>query len=316
MKLFGVTMRKTAAVILAAFMITLESGSPLQACSVCRCGDNAFQFSDQALPLAGQADARRLRLSLASTYSTKSNALSPDEGLGTEQQREFRPSVKAVFQISNHLAVSGELPLSFRQLTVTTNQGVERQRSSGIGDADLTALWMTNFASANGRFYSAGLSAGFKLPSGRNDAQANGVRMDEHLQSGTGSYDVEVGGALARSTCDSRLYASTYFRRNGTNGFEYHYGNAALFNLGAQRSISSNVIASLELNGRHAQRDTRSAVIVDNTGGSVAYLTPGIRFGLGNVTSLSVSLQIPVWQSLYGDQSEKPVLVTGVNMNL
>ena len=312
----GATTHKTAMALLSVLVVMLGFNSPLIACSVCRCGDNAFQFSDQALPLAGQADAQRLRLSLASSYSTKSNALTPDEGPGQEQQHEFRPSVKAVYQLLDHFAVSGELPLSFRHLTVTTGQGVELQKSSGIGDAELTTLWMTNFASANGRYYSAGLSADFKFPTGHNSAQRDGVRMDEHLQGGTGSYDIVVGGALSRSTCGSRTFTSAYYRRNGSNSFDYHYGNAVLFNLGAQRSISSGVIGSLQLNGRHARQDFEKGAIVNNTGGSVAYLTPGIRFGLGSITSLSLSIQIPVWQSLYGDQSEKPVFVTGVNINL
>ncbi len=309
-------MKQKMTVLIPILAVALGSFSTATACSVCRCGDNAFQFSDQDLSLSRQADARRLRLSLANSYSTKSNALSPDEGTGTEQQHELRPSIKAVYQLSDHFAFSGELPMSFRRLEVTTADGVERDKSSGVGDAEMTALWMTNFAYKADRHLTVGLSASFKLPTGHNNAQSGGVRADEHLQSGTGSYDIVVGGAFSLATRTNRIFASAYFRSNGTNSFDYHYGNAALFNIGAQRSISSSVTGSLQLNGRHARRDFDSGEIVDNTGGSVAYLTPGVRFGLGTVTSLSVSVQIPVWQDLYGEQNEKSVLITGVNINL
>jgi hypothetical protein len=309
-------MRSIVRIGLIAALTACASVTSPSACSVCRCGDNAFQFSDQALPLAGQSDIQRFRFSLANTYSTKSNALSPDEGPGTERQREFRPSAKAMYQLSDHFGLSAELPLSFRRLQVTTDDGIEHERSSGFGDAELSTLWMTNFASANGRHYSAGLSASFKLPTGHNNAKSDGARADEHLQGGTGSYDVTLGGAIARSTCASRIFASAYFRRNGTNEFDYHYGNAMLFNLGAQRSFSSVLIGSLQLNGRHARRDFESGAIVDNTGGSVAYMTPGVRVALGEITSLSLSVQIPVWQDLYGTQDEKAVLGTGISFSL
>ncbi len=312
----GVFMRNATYGILGALLLLTGSVTPSRACSVCRCGDNAFQFSDQALPLAGQSDIRRFRLSIANLYSTKSNALTPDEGPGMEHQREFRPSAEAMYELTDHLSVSTEFPLSFRRLQVSTDAGSTHERSSGFGDAELSALWMTNFASANGRHYSAGLAGSLKLPTGRNNAQADGARVEEHLQSGTGSYDFTFGGALARSTCASRVFASAYFRRNGTNDFDYHYGNAVLANIGGQRSILSWMIGSLQVNARHARRDLDSKTTVDNTGGSVAYLTPGVRVALGDVTSLSLSVQIPVWQNLYGDQSEKSVLITGLNFSL
>jgi hypothetical protein len=314
--LLGESMHKIKFVLMTGMIIWFGFTSSPMACSVCRCGDNAFQFADQALPLSKQSDAGRFRLSLANSYSSKSNALSPDEGPGTEQQLEFRPSIKAVYQLSRNLAISSELPFSFRRITVTNDQGVQRQRSYGIGDAELTTLWMTNFASANGRYYSAGLSVDLKIPTGQNKAHTSGVRADEHLQSGTGTFDVVVGGAISRSSCASRLFVSAYFRRNGTNDFAYHYGNATLVNLGIQRSFSQSVIGSLQLNGRRASRDVDNDVAANNTGGAVAYISPGVRIGIGNTTSLSLSIQVPIWQSLYGNQNEKSVLVTGIGINL
>ncbi len=296
--------------------ISLIDSSTAYSCSVCQSGDNAFQFANQALTLSGQTSVRHFQLGIGNRYFNKSNALSPIDGIGTESERELRPSVKLTYISLNHFALSAELPVSFRRLKVADGAGISREHSSGFGDAELSGLWMANLYSRDGKFYSGGISAALKMPTGPNNSRQDGVRIDEHLQSGTGSYDYILGGALVRATCQSRLYSSIYYRHNGTNSFNYHYGNATLFNLGFQRAVYDWLSGSLELNVRHALRDIEDSATAPNTGGSVAYLTPGLRIAVGKVTSLALSVQIPTWKNLYGQQTEKPVFLTGVNIIL
>ncbi len=309
-------MRNIILVILISLGLVSISKTPVRACSVCRCGDNGCQFSEQTLtPSSDRAD-RRFRLGLSNSYSAKSNALSPEEGMGNEKQREMRPSLKASYRMLSQLNLSAEFPISFKRLEAVSSDGKEINKSSGLGDAELTGSWMSNIFSGLSSTYSVGLSAALKVPSGQNDLQFNGERRDEHLQAGTGSYDYTVGGGLVMTTFENRMFTSFYYRHNGTNKFDYHYGHATLFNLGLQRGLYSWLDGLLQLNARYARADIDNHEIVDNTGGWVGYLTPGVRFSLGNVGSFSASVQIPIWQDLNGDQTEKAVLLSGFTVGI
>lgn len=287
-----------------------------EACSVCHCGDNAFLFSEKGFELPDQTMSHRLWFSLGNLYSTKTNRLGASEGPGSEFEREVRPSVRTGYTLSNNLSMSLEVPLQFRYMETTTPSGTSLNRSSGLGDAEISAVWTRSLASHNGQFYTGGLSILAKLPTGRNNLQQADERLDEHLQAGTGSFDWQVGGAASRVTCSSRLFTSLYYRRNGTNDFGYHYGNAMLYNLGAQYPLTTWLTGSMQVNGRYARWDRVLTAPVDNTGGWVTYLSPGLRISVSGSTDLNLTLQLPIYQHLYGDQTEKAVLSTGISFQL
>ena len=303
------------AVLLSSTTLSVLS-SPALPCSVCRCGDDGLQMTQPPLASAQRPEFERLRLSLSHTYSSKSNALGSDEGVGTESQREYRPAVRGFYQVTRQLSVSAEIPLTVRRLAVASNHESSVKRSTGFGDLELTGAWKRGFSSVSDSSVSVGFSAALKIPMGQNSLTSDGKRLDEHLQAGTGSYDYTLGGGLARTLTNGRVFVSAYFRHNGTNNYAYHYGHATLFNVGAQRSLKPWLQGILQLNTRYARRDTDHEDTVGNTGGWVGYVTPGARFELQPSTSLSISVQIPVWQDLYGTQSEKSVLTTALSVGM
>ncbi len=89
-----------------------------------------------------------------------------------------------------------------------------------------------------------GLAVLLKLPTGQNSIKRDGQRLDEHLQPGTGSYDWQVGGLLARSIHAVPVFSSIYYRHSGTNRFGYHYGNSFLYNLGATHPLARQISSS------------------------------------------------------------------------
>ena len=68
-----------------------------------------------------------------------------------------------------------------------------------------------------------GAMAAIKLPTGHNNLQNAGERLDEHLQPGSGAFDGEAGIVIARLTTSFSSFASLQYRYRGTNGFEYQY---------------------------------------------------------------------------------------------
>lgn len=306
-------MRGIFSIIFAIAICSLTT-STMQACSVCHCGDNAFLFSDRGFALPDHSISHRYSFALGNLYSSKSNVLAADEGPGTERQREFRPSARLSYNLSYNLAISLEAPFQYRRIVTSTFDGTNREHSSGIGDAELSTVYMRNLWDGIGQFFTGGFSVSFKIPTGKNNIRQAGQRLDEHLQAGTGAFDWQIGGAVSRVTCASRYFASLYYRHNGTNSFAYHYGHAGLFNFGGVWPISDRIAGSLQINSRYAGRDLDQGLAADDTGGWMAYLTPGLKLDLTEAMGISLAVQIPVYQRLYGIQNEKAVFSSGVSV--
>jgi hypothetical protein len=145
------------------------------------------------------------------------------------------------------------------------------------------------------------------VPTGSNEARdALGERLDAHLQPGTGAWSGSAGCGGDLSLRSTALSASVLARFNGTNAHGYHYGDAVLFNLGCARTVSPSVQASLELNGRSAARDrTEDAILDPNSGGTLLYAAPGLRWSAGGSLAFDLLVQVPIAQALHGVQSEK-----------
>ena len=284
------------------------------ACSVCHCGDNAFLFSDRGFALPDHSVNHRYSFTLGNLYSSKSNVLAADEGPGIERQREFRPSARLSYNLLYNMAISLEAPFQYRRIVTSTFDGTSREHSAGIGDAGITAVYMRNLWDGIGQFFTGGLSLAVIIPTGNNNMHLAGERLDEHLQAGTGAVDWQVGGAASRVTCASRYFASLYYRHNGTNDFAYHYGNAGLFNFGGLWPISDRIAGSLQINSRYAGRDLDHGLVADDTGGWMAYLTPGFKLDLTEAMGISMAVQLPVYRKLYGIQSEKAVFSSGISV--
>ncbi len=307
----------------------------LEACSVCRC-DEGMQLcscpaSDQnSQALNGLPDKGKLRFQFENLLLAKSNGLSPDPipagaaaklaqvaaATGTESEREIRPALRASYGLTNSLTIAAELPYSFKRIQEQRVDGASLSSSSGLGDAELSLAWSGPIARRKTNNWTIGFGATMKIPTGKNDLFQGGSRVDEHLQPGTGSYDWQVGSALTRISATTSWHLSAYVRTHGTNNFAYHYGDDFLYNLGWQRRVSSIIAATAQFNGRYASRDLQSGASVDNTGGSVVYFTPGIRLRVTPRASFVTNVQIPIYENLYGIQSEKAVLNTGVSLDL
>jgi hypothetical protein len=327
---------RLTAIAFVTIGLTLVTLDHTYACSVCRCDEGVMLCSAGSSDQAAQAlnalpDKGTFRFQLRSQFLSKSSALSPDQGpnpsaaakpsataltAGSEHEREYRPSLRASYGISNQLTVSAELPFSFKRIEERTSVENSATSASGFGDAELSLAWSETFARTTGNTWTIGFGATLKAPTGSNNSRQNGVRLDEHLQPGSGSYDWQIGIAFARIGANSSQHASVYRRFTGTNSFAYRYGEVWLYNLGLQQRLSSALMGTVQLDGRYASKDTQDGRYVENTGGSVLYLTPGIRVRVTPRASLIANVQIPVWENLYGVQSEKVVLNTGVSLDL
>ncbi len=294
---------------------------PAHACSMCRCGDPTFNALGTDVYAEGNfriaIDGERFEKEQALSHEHDEEGATDDEEGEVGHERQVERRVTATFSYAfDRLNLVARIPWSDRKLETIGESGSET--SSGLADPEFYALfrlWSSPFEGDLGRRAWISAVGGVKTPWGENNIREGGERVEEHLQSGTGSTDW-FGGFSGVYLLDSQsaLFGSLQFRQMGTNDFGYRYGDVRLLNFGYERKLGQRFDASLEANYRDAGQDRISAEegFDPNTGGSVLYLSPRLSADFGHGLVGRLSFQIPVADSLDGDQTEKTVANLGL----
>jgi len=290
----------------AALSLAL-SAQRAEACSICRCGDPTFN-----------ALGKDVTSEPGFRFAFDIDRFSKTQGSPDEQDSivEDRYTAVGAYTLGNRALLVARVPFAQRTLDERVGDEVERSEASGLGDPEFSAqirLWSSPLNGDLGRRLSFSATAGVKTNWGENDIEKDGERLDEHVQPGTGSTDpfFGVSGYYLLNT-KSSLFASAQRRLPGANDFGYQYGDISLLNFAYERKLTANLDSVLELNYRHAGRDRidDSGEHDPDTGGSILYLTPRVLVNVGGVV-VRFAAQIPVSESLYGVQDEKPVYNVG-----
>jgi hypothetical protein len=278
------------------------------ACSQCLCG------SPTPAGYLLDAPAGVLSYGIEDRYLSKENGL--DDGPGMETQVEHRISPLVVYRPSARLSFQARWPYAIKTNTQNPTGSPETiMRSTGMGDLNLVGRFdAIHSDSPLSRRKSIATILSLTAPTGSNDrTDATGERLDAHLQPGTGAWSLMGGLAGDMSLRSSAWTASVLARVNETNAHGYRYGSSVLFNTGYARTLSSNWEGALELNGRTSDRDLTEAGTFDpNSGGTLVYLAPSLRWTWMGATSVRLLVQVPVFQSLYGVQIEHASAILGV----
>jgi hypothetical protein len=281
-------------------------GAPrARACSMCHCSDPTFALVRSQLFVP-----RTFSLGLDADRFSKDQG-AEDAAPGREAEVENRVTLSGGYTLARRFSVVLRVPFADRMLTGP--EGSESQ--SGISDPELLLHYRVA-APRPGSWVSIG--AGARPGWGQSEAQRDGERLEEHLQPGTGAFGWSLGGAFSHvvgAADDGSVYGSLTGRLNTRNDHGYRYGDALLVYAGYERRLGGWLNGVLEANFRHAARDEVAVGEPDpNSGGSVLYLTPRLIVKLDRKHFLRLGVQIPVFESLYGDQDEKVNVFTGVTL--
>ncbi len=178
---------------------------------------------------------------------------------------------------------------------------------SSIGDARIIGRY-TGFSSEK----TSGLIAGIKLPTGNTSANfSDGVTpVDAGLQIGTGSTDLIFGGFTSGSIDKFGWFAQGTVQHaiatDVVSGGDYRPGDAYSFNTGIRYAeFGAKVTPMLQLNLIKRQADSGLLTVptdpvtgVPISGGTLAYLAPGVSVRVGGGTSVYGFVQLPVYQSV------------------
>jgi hypothetical protein len=183
----------------------------------------------------------------------------------------------------------------------------------------ITDLWL----SGKYRFYRGPLGSlavfgGVKFPIGRFDVDnSEGERVEPSATAGSGSYDGMLGLAYSRFlTARLTLDASAQYtlRTEADNfrlGDRIDAGVAAAYRFTGDIRRFPQLSAFAEANVRHLFKSEESGQRDPNTGGTVLFLTPGVRVNFCPNFSFTVSSPVPVVQELNGEQLKTSFKVNG-----
>ena len=293
---------------LLAVLFLLGSFSVAQACSQCMCGS--------PLPAAylWGPEPDHLRFGLEERYLSKSSAL--DEVPGNEEENEHRVSGYGLWRPTEPVLLLARLPYSFRELIQTPIGGPQTdEHNSGFSDAEITTSWrVLQPWVGEGRRASISLVGGVTAPTGSNNAKnESGERFDEHLQTGSGAWRGSLGGLAVTPFARGTFELDAQERWNGTNDAEYHYGDTFLANAGYTSRLYGNWQILGFVNARSALRDEDGAEFAPNTGGTMIYAAPSLRYWGKGGWIADLSLQVPVVSNLYGIQEEHTTARLGIS---
>jgi hypothetical protein len=196
--------------------------------------------------------------------------------------------------------------------------------SNGLGDLTLYGQYRLVRKLYEGIDLS--LIAGLKTPTGVTGNSSNGQRVEIEHQPGSGSWDPSVGVALSKRIERLSLHASGLYTITTQGAPWTDLGNraqasvAAAYRFGGKENYGEcDAIYEyfypesrdrwlgdlvLELNGQWQDKMQVHGVADASSGGTVLYLSPGGRLSFDGRYSASLSVGIPVYQQLHGNQSE------------
>ncbi len=168
------------------------------------------------------------------------------------------------------------------------------------------------------------IAAGTSLPTGATDATAAGALIDPHGQLGAGAWGPFAGLHYRYDQGDWTGYAGLSWRHRteGSSfaGSRYKFGDALLWSVHGQVLLARRVALDLGVDGRDARPDRAVAAdgtitaAVENTGGTVWSLAPGVYVDAVAGLWVFVRAQLPFLKRLDGEQDVKPSVTAGVQL--
>ncbi|MBZ0092063.1 MAG: hypothetical protein K8F27_07570 [Sulfuricellaceae bacterium] len=173
-----------------------------------------------------------------------------------------------------------------------------------------------------------GLLFGVKLPTGdyRNNFSAGpaslnpapGNQLDRSLQPGSGSTDLIVGayrfGSLNK---DWDWFAQGIYQYAVKTADEYRPGNSLNMNAGFRYMDFGNFVPQIQINAKTGRPDGGLNADTSNSGGEIAYLSPGATVVVSKSTKVYGFVQLPLYQRVEGFQlAPRWNASIGVNISL
>jgi hypothetical protein len=183
-------------------------------------------------------------------------------------------------------------------------------RSSSLGDVRLLGSYQGFLATRN-----LGVQLGLKLPTGHYGTAVDfesgpnaGTPLDASLQPGTGSTDLIAGAYYYQAVSqDFDLFVNGQFQsalrhHMDQPGNDYRPGNASTVSFGLRYEADPKWVPQVQLNVTHKSPDQGALADIQDSAGTVVYLSPGLTARVAGNLHLFGFVQVPLYSNLYGYQ--------------
>jgi hypothetical protein len=183
-------------------------------------------------------------------------------------------------------------------------------RSSSLGDIRLIGSYQGLLPTHN-----LGIQLGVKLPTGQYGTSVNfasgpnaGTPLDASLQPGTGSTDLIAGAYYYQAISQdfdvilNGQFQSAVKHKQDQPGNDYRPGNSTTVSVGLRYEGGPRWAPQVQLNLLRRGADQGALADTANTGGTVAYLSPGLTAQVLRNLHVYGFVQVPVYSNLSGYQ--------------
>lgn len=310
----------------AGLVAALILGSAARACSVCGCSLSSdwaaqgypmmpgfqlglrYEYFDQTDLRAGTHSIDRGTIAFPADDEVQQCTLNRNTWLDLD------------YVLDRHWGLALQVPYHDRFHT-TIDAGetdISTTDVSGLGDLRVLARWQQFTLSR-----SVGLQFGLKLPTGCTDqtfasGPTAGELVDRGLQLGTGTTDLLLGASwFGRPATAIGTFAQVSLQQPLAAHAGFLPSTSLNLSGGVRWLNSTRVTPQLQLNVRWETREHGDEADTPNSGGTLAYLSPGLTAELGTRATGFVFVQLPVYQRVNGLQLEPHSLFTlGVRLRL
>lgn len=153
-----------------------------------------------------------------------------------------------------------------------------------------------------------GIQFGLKLPTGDyrktfDTGPQAGQPLDRGLQPGSGTTDLMVGAFHVGSLSDNWDYFTQGMLQGALDSKDGYKPGASLnLNAGLRYMANDKYAPELQINARTVRRDSGVNADVENSGGTLVYLTPGVSGSIAEHVDAFAFLQLPLYQRVNGYQ--------------
>jgi hypothetical protein len=306
---------KRLARVLAAASIALAAlaAPPALACSVCACGDplvGVGQVSGPAGQFGLELDGQWLSMTAGG------------EEPGTlDQLNQWSLLLTASYTPVKDLNLVVTLPWVWKEMTMQMEDGTTMPSSNlnGFGDLQFGLRWFfwEDIDLGNRTRQTLSVSASTSAPTGSDSAvDADGVRIDQHGQIGTGGWGPNLGLFYRIQGEAWSGYAGAWGLYRTQNSSGYRFGEALLWTATGQYQAADWLAVALGIDGRVAASDADAGATVENTGGFVLTAVPAVYARIFPGGWLLARAQLPIATALNGTQTVGPVVTVGLRYEL
>ena len=213
------------------------------------------------------------------------------------------------YQIMPDATIAVAVPYVEKRRKGTRSGTTSVRSTNGLGDVRVTGKYRFWHKDVPFGVTQAAVFGGLEVPTGSDSNRDNvGALLPISLQLGSGSVDPFFGAAIGRTGRTHSLEGGAQYQIN-TKGDEFEVGDTVRYDLTYQNQIfppqieNSQLNLTVELNGKHLEKDELAGQKVENSGGDTVFVAPGLQF-LINTVVFEGSVQLPIVQELNGTQPE------------